>query len=145
MQLWGVVWFVVVSCCSHTSSTFRLHTVLTILIPFPCPNSFYWIYIKNTATSGRFMNTTCAGEQLLSLKFCQDLHKYGYLAPCQIRSASSGVTKAPFRRRKAQCPRGGLMPTGTALRACLYTSHTTAPTEIARPIKSFCSLILSCP
>lgn len=29
------------------------------------------------------MGTTCAGVQVLSLKFCQALHKYGYLPLCQ--------------------------------------------------------------
>lgn len=36
--------------------------------------------MKVTATPGSFFGTTCAGIQLLSLKFCQDTYKYGYLA-----------------------------------------------------------------
>lgn len=145
MQLWGVVLLVVVSCCNPTSTTFRLDTVLTKLFAFPCPNSFYWIYIKITATSGSFMGTTSAGVQLLSLKFCQNLHKNGYLPRCQPRSARTRSDKSPVTQTEAQCPRGGPIPTGTELFACLYTSHTTTPTGIARPIKSFCSLLLSCP
>lgn len=127
MQLWGVVLLVVVSCCNPTSTTFRVDMVLTVLFPFPCLNSFYWIYTKITATSGCFMGTTYASVQLLSLKFCQDLHKYGYLPPCQIRSASAQSDKSPVTQTE-----GAVSPRGSHSHRAqryvrVFTLHTPPP------------------
>lgn len=122
MQLWGVVLLVVVSCCNPTSTTFRVDTVLTVLFPFP--NSFYWIYIKITATSGSFMGTTCAGVQLLSLKFCQDLHKYGCLPPCQIHSASTQSDKSTVTQTEGTVsPRGSHSHRHSATCVSLHFTH----------------------
>lgn len=124
MQLWGVVLLVVVSCCNPTSTTFRVDTVLTVLFPFPCLNSFYWIYTKITATSGCFMGTTYASVQLLSLKFCQDLHKYGYLPLCQIRSASAQSDKSPVTQTEgAVSPRGSHSHRHSAMCVSLHFTH----------------------
>lgn len=75
------------------------------------------------------MGTTSAGAQLLSLKFCQDLHKNGYLPLCQIRSACTQSDKSPVTQTKGIVSPRGVPSPPAQCRLHVFTLHTPPPLQ----------------